>query len=140
MKILEDNLKLEEQPAPADDCDGFTLIEVLVALTIFSFSMVVLLGALSQNLSNTRDNERAMVARVFAQSLLARLESGAPPKFGETSGEAKDGLNWTVNVEPYPQHDDSHARLHAAMLSVTVSWNDGKRALTLNTIRLGPRP
>jgi type II secretion system protein I len=130
----------KKRSARPDDCDGFTLVEVLVALTIFSTSMVVLLGALSQSLSRARDSERAMAARVLAQSTLARLETGPPPTFGETTGRSEGGLNWTVDITPYPQHDDSHANLHAAIVSVTVSWQDGKRSLALNTIRLGPKP
>jgi prepilin-type N-terminal cleavage/methylation domain-containing protein len=140
VRILQRLEQKKERSSEPGDCDGFTLIEVLIALTIFSTSMVVLLGALSQSLSRARESERAMTARVFAQSVLVRLEAGPAPKFGETSGRSEDGLNWTVDIAPYPQHDDSHAVLHAAVMSVTVSWHDGKRSLTLNTMRLGPKP
>jgi type II secretion system protein I len=140
VSVLERITWQNEQSAESGDCDGFTLIEVLVALTIFSTSMVVLLGVLSQSLSRTRENEGAMAARVFAQSTLTRLETGPAPKFGKTSGRSENGLSWAVDVTPYPQHDDSHAVLHAAIVSVTVSWRDGKHSLTLNTMRLGPKP
>ena len=129
-----------ENPQPEERSDdGFTLIEVLVALTILSLSLTVLLGTLSLSLSRTHESERAAAARVLAQSLLTKTETGAPPKQSHADGETDDGLSWSVDMTPYPQHDDDKASVHAANISVTVTWEDGQHALTLSTLRLVPK-
>lgn len=119
--------------------DGFTLIEVLVALTILSLSLTMLLGTLSQSLSRNRESERGAAARVLAQSLLTKAETGAPPKQSHADGETDGGLAWSIDMTPYPQHDDDKASVHAANISVTVTWEDGQHALTLSTLRLVPK-
>lgn len=132
--MRRDNLQPEERRD-----DGFTLIEVLVALTILSLSLTVLLGTFSQSLSRTHESERAAAARVLAQSLLAKAETGVPPKQSHADGETDNGLAWSVDMAPYQQHDDDKASLRAANLSVTVTWENGQHALTLSTLRLVPK-
>jgi general secretion pathway protein I len=120
---------------------GFTLIEVLVALTILSLSLGVLFGIFSQDLSRTRDTERATEARMLAQSLLAETATTAPQSYGETDGASGTGLSWQLKVSPYPQHDDQNAQLHAAVVSATITWqgSGAPRSLTLMTLRLIPK-
>jgi general secretion pathway protein I len=118
--------------------DGFTLIEVLVALTILALSLGVLFGIFSQGLARTRETERETQARMLAQSLLAETAATPPSSFGETDGTSNGGLSWQLKVSPYPQHDDQNAQLHAAIVSATVEWqgSGAPRSLTLTTLHL----
>jgi general secretion pathway protein I len=123
----------------ASSSDGFTLIEVLVALTILSISLVVLLAIFSQNLLRARENEDRMAARVLAQSLLAGTASSAP--VDDTSGRTAPGMSWRLHVAPYGQQDDQTGHLHAATISAIVTWQEGsaQRSLTLTTLKLIPK-
>ena len=117
---------------------GFTLIEVLVALTILSLSLGVLFGIFSQGLARAQETERETGARMLAQSLLAETASSPPQSFGETDGTTHGGLAWQLKIAPYPQHDDQNAQLHAAIVSATVEWQGtgAPRSLTLTTLQL----
>jgi general secretion pathway protein I len=122
----------------ANDDDGYTLVEVLVALAILSLSLTVLLGIFSQSLARSHESERAAAARVLGQSLLAHAEADPATRLGHTEGESDDGLAWSLDVAPYRQRDDDKATLHAATITVTVSWEDGAHALALSSMRLVP--
>jgi len=118
---------------------GFTLLEVLVALTILSISLTVLLAIFSQDLLRTRENENRMAARVLAQSLLAGTMSSPPTD--DASGRTTSGMSWRLHVAPYGQQDDQVSHLHAATVSAIVSWQEGdvQRSLTLTTLELVPK-
>jgi general secretion pathway protein I len=117
---------------------GFTLIEVLVALTVLSLSLGVLFGIFSQGLARTQETERETGARMLAQSLLAENTASPPQSIGETDGMTDTGLGWRLKIAPYPQHDDQNAQLHATIVSATIEWqgSGGSRSLTLTTLRL----
>ncbi len=120
--------------------DGFTLLEVLVALTILSISLVALLAAFSQGLDRATEDRTEAAARSLAQSLLAQAESAPNPAAGESSGQSS-GLSWRVKIVPYGSGDDQTAwKKTAAQISATVAWRDDghPRSLTLSTLRLVP--
>ena len=117
--------------------DGFTLIEVLVALAILSLSAGVVLGVFSASLDRARDSERGMAARRLAQSLLAEAQARPGLGFGRTQGETADGLRWSIIAAPYAQPGDDTALLHGESLTVTVAWDT--RSMALQSLRLVPR-
>jgi general secretion pathway protein I len=117
---------------------GFTLIEVLVALTILSISLVVLLGIFSQGLALAEENAKEADARNLAQSLLAQTETAPHPAFGDTNG-VSNGLRWRVRITPYGSGADQQAwQGIAQQIDATVMWDgEGRpRSLTLTTLRL----
>lgn len=119
--------------------DGFTLIEILVALAILSISLTVLLAIFSQVLNRTRDNEFRAQARVLAQSLLAG--TAAEPPARNLSGRAANGLTWRIHSEPYLHRDAVGRGPNAVVVSATVIWRDGDRprSLTLTTLEIVSR-
>src|SRR5690348_6263844 len=66
--------------------DGFTLIEVLVSLTILSISLAVLLGVFSTGLSRAGDSESEMTAGALAQSLLNTAVAETSLRDGDQAG------------------------------------------------------
>ncbi|MGA9795323.1 MAG: type II secretion system protein [Rhizomicrobium sp.] len=117
---------------------GFTLLEVLVALTILSLSLGVLLAIFSQSLSRAEENATEASARTLAHSLLAQAEAAPHPAFGDTNG-VSNGLRWRVRIAPYGSDADQTAWQHVAQqLDATVNWQyQGRtRSLTLSSLRL----
>lgn len=122
---------------PGND-NGFTLIEILVALTILSLSVVVLFGIFSQAIDQARQDNSAMRARVLAEALLKQAEASAPTQ--DTHGVEAFGLEWWVHAQPFGDDDDKSAGPNVERVSATVRWNAAahSRSLTLTTLAFAP--
>ncbi len=120
---------------------GFTLIEVLVALTILSISLGVLLAVFLQGLDRARESREEASARALAQSLLAQAKSADNPSMGTSVGKTSDFL-WRLQVVPYGSAADRTAwQENAGQIVATVSWHGdgGMRSISLSTLRLLPK-
>src|ERR1700678_4212390 len=73
-------------PAPRGEA-GFTLIEVLVSLTILSISLGVLLAIFLQGLDRAHESRDEASARALAQSLLAQAKAADNPAIGGSAGK-----------------------------------------------------
>jgi len=127
---------------PAGPQSGFTLIEVLVALTILSISIGVLLAVFLQGLDRARESSNEAAARVLAQSLVAQAKVGTNLSFGTSVGKI-NGLAWRTQVLPYGSAVDRAAwQSNPAQITATVSWRGerGQRSLSLSALRLLPKP
>jgi general secretion pathway protein I len=121
---------------------GFTLIEVLVALTILSISLAALLAIFLQGLDRARESSNEAAARVLAQSLLAQAKVAANLSFGTSAGKI-NGLAWRTQIVPYGTQADRTAwQTDPAQIVATVSWrgDGGLRSISLTTLRLLPKP
>lgn len=126
--------------ASQSDCSegsgGFTLLEVLIALAILSVALATLLGIFSQGLSRAREMREATTARALAQSLLAIQGTESPIVIGDTSG--LDGaFAWHLKAVPYGKSETGGIGM--ALITAQVTWNDGKRSVSLSTLRLTPK-
>ena len=115
---------------------GFTLIEMLVALAIFSLAALALLrlgGATAANSAALSDQALAqMVARNLA---VETLSDPQPPAFGTSHGEAANGgrrWRWTRMVGRSPE-----ARLQQIEILVEPEAGGPGRA-SLTIFRRGP--
>lgn len=128
------------EAAPTGE-DGFTLVEVVVALAILALTLSVLFGVTSEGLRRTEHARRLAEAGSLAQSLLARVGVEHPLRVGETSGEFPRAFRWHLRIAP---HADQPARdlrvVDAFAISIQVLWNDGEeREVALSSVRVGPR-
>lgn len=101
---------------------GFTLIEMLVALAIFSLAALALLrlgGATAANSARIQDQT---LARIVADNLAAELMTDpVAPAFGSLTGEAVNGgrrWSWSRTVARSPE-----ARIQ--QIEIVVSELDG---------------
>lgn len=120
---------------------GFTVIEVLVALTVLAVSTAVLLAVFSQGLDRARSNELRIEARNLAQSLLARVEAAPPKSLANSAGRSGE-LAWDVRVSDYGSVDDREAwEFSPVSVTARVRWLDHGRnqSLSLSTLRLVPQ-
>ncbi len=76
---------------------GFTLIEMLVALSIFSLAALALIRLQGYTTRNAAELELRVVAQsVVRNRAVEILTDPRPPSLGERSGEEENGgLNWT---------------------------------------------
>jgi general secretion pathway protein I len=86
---------------------GFTLIEMLVALAIFSLAALALLrlgGATAAN--SARLNDQALAQMAARNIAVETLSDPAPPAFGVTQGELVNAgrrWRWTRSVTRSPE-------------------------------------
>jgi general secretion pathway protein I len=81
--------------------DGFTLVEVAVALIILCLSLGAMYKLFSSGLTAVERIEAVHTAVSIAQSLLDRVGSELPVKPGRTVGQLAGGLRWQISIEPY---------------------------------------
>ena len=128
-------------PRPRDE--GFTLVEVLVALVVLATTVVAVLQLFGGGLRLARTAGDHADAALLASAKLADLEPG-PLTEGATEGT--DGpYRWTRRVTLDPallpvEPDTPEATLiRLARVSVEVQWGQGRRfeLATLRVWRIG---
>lgn len=121
--------------------DGFTLVEVIVALAIVSAGLGLAFTLTSIGLGRVSSAQRMAGANSLAQSLVAQIGNEFAIKADEREGSELGGYRWHVSLRPYGDIRDA-AENSVALYSVTteVEWNDhdARRSYRLSTLRLGP--
>lgn len=118
---------------------GFTLIEVLVSLTILGISLAVLLRIFSNGLDLAHDTEADSVASGLAQSLLDDLGTTIPLREGDVAGRFDERYSWQVHAVPYGAAEDRESwPSNPLAVTVLVRWDDGGRphSVSMTTLRL----
>ena len=99
--------------------NGFTLIEVVVAMIIVSVSLVMVLRLFSSGLKSSRTTCDYTTAVVHASGKME--EFLLDPVSG--SGDFEDGFSWNSEIEAYKEPEEGQVNL--MKLKVIVSWPDG---------------
>jgi general secretion pathway protein I len=127
---------------PPADQRGFTLIETLVAFTIATLLLSVLLAAFAGGVSGSRDAAIRAEAIQLAQSTLEAMGAVDVIKDGERFDRAEGRYHITVSIQRYTEADTpSPQGTYVAPydVAVEVSWlNGGRRqSVSLRTLRIG---
>ena len=123
---------------------GFTLLEILVALTMFAVVGGALLQLFGSGLRNARVATEQTHATFLARSKLSELLADPLLKEGTLEGEFDGGYAWIAQLTPSEgdDEDDSASPTFEALvpleLSLTITWGDDKdeRAFTLKSFLL----
>jgi general secretion pathway protein I len=121
---------------------GFSLLEVLVALSILalSYGMILqLLGSSSRNALRASDYRQAIMVAESQLNLAATVRN---PAILPSSGEAGEKFAWRLDIAPAVDlaMSDAVSMYTPLRLTVEVSWEQESREpanITLSTIRLG---
>jgi len=113
--------------------NGFTLIELVVALAVFSIAALALLRLEGATLQSTADLRERMLGQIVARNIaIEALSDTTSPAFGRTAGEEDNGgraWRWTRIVRR-----TSDARLQR--IDVAVTDEAGRPAGALTVFRL----
>lgn len=111
---------------------GFTLVEMLVALAIFSLAALALLRLDGATVSNTvRLQDHAMAQIVARNVAVATLTDPVPPSFGEEAGQEMNGGRswaWVRRTKRSPE-----ARIQ--QIEIAVRSDRGPEAAMLTIFR-----
>jgi general secretion pathway protein I len=111
---------------------GFTLVEVLVALAIFSLAAMALLRLQGAALSTTARLDEKSLAMIVARNQAVEVQVAAvAPAFGSSAGSETNGgrqWRWTQDVmrTPDPQ---------LQRIEIKVTGDDGGTAASLTVVR-----
>ncbi|HJY84400.1 MAG TPA: type II secretion system protein [Candidatus Binatia bacterium] len=126
---------------------GFTLLEVMVALAILGIGIVTVLELFAGSLRLGVKASRYTQAAIYAQNVMSHLFTQDALDDGEASGELPGGYAWRTRVqEIHP--DENRSRLqpnrqnqtelfHLKELEVSVRWSEGngEQNLVLHSLR-----
>lgn len=120
--------------------DGFTLLETLIAFTILTVALVVLLRAFGSGLTSVDSSEAHMVAALHAASKLDEVGPLIALQEGRHVGAFDDGMVWIVEIAPAPPELTIGEDLPVVPFEVvvTITW-DSRQSYVLRTMRLGAR-
>jgi general secretion pathway protein I len=112
--------------------NGFTLVEMMVALAVFSLAALALLRLEGATVSNTARLQEQAMAQIVARNIaIETLTDPVAPAFGREAGQAVNaGRNWSwsriVDRSPEPR---------IQMITVSVRSQIGPEAATLTIFR-----
>ena len=111
---------------------GFTLIEVMLAMAIFSIAGVALLSTANTNFTNMSLLEEKMLASWVASNQLVevKLDSQWPPKNNKKGSEELSKHEWFWTQKVIKTTDDNMRAVH---ISVRKNEKDEKAITSLMT-------
>lgn len=119
---------------------GFTLIEVLVALAVLTISLTAIFRLQSQTLLMSEKARFFTVAPLLAQAKINAIEGEAFASLADGSGDfdkEHPGFNWSMRIEEVPIEMLQHQRHHFVRVDLTITQND-EQSYVLRTYRLYP--
>ncbi|MEW6605898.1 MAG: prepilin-type N-terminal cleavage/methylation domain-containing protein [bacterium] len=99
--------------------NGFTLIEVIVAITIFAVSVLAILNLFSTTLKSNTQIRHYTIGLILAQSKMAEIKSGLEIESAGIFEEDDIEYEWSVHTNPTEIKNIEEIRLQ-------VTWKGQK--------------
>lgn len=125
-------------PRKKSDPRGFTLIEVLVALTIIAFSVVYLVQLSSSNLRMISTSGDYTDALVRAEAKMREIVSRDSLEEKTWREETDQGHQVDVSVSEELKERSENLPIKLLKIEMNFSWQDAlkKKTLTLKTLKM----
>ena len=126
---------------------GFSLLEILVAFSILTISLGIILKIFSTGITSAQVTGDYTIAVQIAQNLLDKTGSESPLKLGEINGSENNLYHWRVTVAPkvFTSPELDLHDLPVALFDVTARvWWGGEnksddRVVELHTLKLATK-
>ncbi|MGH7369527.1 MAG: type IV pilus modification PilV family protein [Candidatus Methylomirabilaceae bacterium] len=116
---------------------GFTLLEVIVALAILGIAFALAVELLANGVRSSRASEEYTQATLLARQKMAEVAGSGRVETLSDAGEFGGGFRWISEIQPFPQEvEDLPARLYQVWVRVTWPGRRGEKALDLYTLRM----
>jgi general secretion pathway protein I len=111
---------------------GFTLLEMLVALAIFSLAGLAIVRLQAVSARSAFDLRERTMAQIVARNLMVeRLTDPQPPSFGSETGRTENfGRSWTWRQGTAPLQDN-----RLAAITIRVEGGPGQSPATISFVR-----
>ncbi len=125
--------------AEAGPHSGFTLLEVMVALSIIAIALVSVYKLHTQSIDMLNDIKFYTTAPLLARSKMAEIENLAADELGDDSGDFGDdfpGFDWRVTVNEVESETLDTFAENLKRIDLEVSLNDNQFRYHLRTYQL----
>ena len=120
--------------------DGFTLIEILVAISILAISLVVILQLFSGGLKSSRLSDEYTRGIFHAREKMGEVLLSKDLSEGETEGAFADSFRWKCLVERIERAEEDEEKLPFNMFNIKVDiiWDvgDKEKRFQVSTIKI----
>lgn len=120
-----------------NSCSGFTLLEILVAVSVLGIAVVVVFQLFSANLNAIAASEDYVSATIIANAKMREILDDDKLQEGQWSDTTAD--NYRIEASVYKVFEDRTENLNVELLeiSLTIHWSKGlkERQLTLTTLK-----
>ncbi len=120
--------------------DGFSLLEVIIALAIMAIGFMTVLQLFSGSIKSIEMSDQYLKAATLANSKMGELELMDFPA-NEVSGvfENEENFSWEIETRPYSSElNEAGGDVNLSELILRVLWKDGQqdRQLELSTLQI----
>jgi general secretion pathway protein I len=120
--------------------NGFTLIEILVAISLLAISLVVILQLFSGGLKSAQVSDEYTRGIFHAREVMEEVLLLDAVEEGVTEGEFEDGFRWKAEMVRLEQWEEEAARLpfDTFTIAVEVSWGEEghEKHLRMDTLKV----
>ncbi len=112
---------------PVPHTDGFTLLEVMVALAILAIALTSIYRMQGQTLMMSGSARFYSLAPELAQAKIAEVERKSFTEIADGSGEFGDaypGYGWELSIEDLPTELITSEKYHLVRIKVVITEND----------------
>jgi len=123
-----------------DQRDGFTLLEVLVSISILSIAIVVILQLFSTNMRNISKSEEYIKATIKAEAIMREIINDKLEE-GTLNKRTDDGYDVEITVKENSDERTMNIPVKLLDIGLKVRWTDGikERIIRLNTMKVVAR-
>lgn len=122
--------------------EGFTLLEVMVAVAIIAIALTALLGSHSQSVSLAGEAKFYTTASLLAQQKMAELElAGFDDLVNDRGdfGEEFPGYRWEVKIDNADFEGFTEIARHIKQIDLALYWGESSRyAYTVKLYHFAP--
>jgi len=121
--------------------EGFTLLEVLVALALLSIALVVILQLFSANMRGIGASDSYAKAVMTAESKMREVLDDEEIHERTWSETTDDGYRIDASIAGTEEKRTENLPVELLEITLTVHWTDGtkERAVSLKTMKLIPK-
>ena len=118
--------------------DGFTLLEILVALALLSIALLVIVQLFSADLRGIAVSEDYVVAVAKAESRISELLDDDNLSEKNWSEVTDDGYRIDASVKEALRERSDNLQVKLLDIAITVYWTQGtrQRAVSLSTLKI----
>jgi type II secretion system protein I len=118
--------------------DGFTLLEILVALAIMSIALVVVFQLFSANMRGIAASGDYIHASMIAESKMREILDDDELAEKSWSDVTEDGHQVDASVTKVEENRTDNLPVKLLKIDVTVHWTKGsrERTITLETLKM----
>ncbi len=117
---------------------GFTLLEIMVAISIIAIVFMSVFKMHAQTISMTASTRLYAIAPILAKNRLAEFLSQSPDELSDDSGDFGDdyaGYGWKIAVEDVESEDLGTDTGHLKRIDVIISVNNEENTYRLRAYR-----